>query len=179
MKHFIICNMKQFTKFTIVALLFSILISCKKESEGPSLSPEEQQQLKEEKEVLQPNEMLETEGLRFILSWAPQDSIQLNLKLYKGEGATKSLIPLIEDSRDNYAIVTKGLENNVVFTLEVGYTQVLKTGTFDLTVIGFTAMPTTKRFTIGGNSFTTINAGTNKDFLRISKGVTKFTFVTL
>jgi len=171
--------MKHFIKFTIVALLFSVLISCKKESE--SLSPEQQQRLKEEKEVLQPNEMLEQEGLRFILSWTPQDSIQLNLKLYKGTGATKSPIPLTEDTRElnNYTIVTKGLENNIEFTLEVEYTQVFKPGTFDLTVIGFTAMPTTKRVTFAGNSFTTVNAGTKKDFLKITKGITKFTFFTL
>ena len=171
--------MKQFVKFTSIILLFAFFISCKKGDNDPPLTPAQQQQVEEERAVLLPNEILEQEGIRFKLNYSTNDA-QIVLKLYKGTGSGKSPISLIVDQEFiNYSITTDQLEENSDFTVVVEYNSVTNAGSFDLSVIGYTSINSSKAFTITGSSFTTANMGTKKDFLKISKGITKYNFSTL
>lgn len=172
-------NMTQFIKFTLIALLLSIFVSCKKEGSGQSLTPEQQQQQEEEKAVLLPNEILEKEGLRFTLNYSTVNA-QIALKLYKGTTPPASPIALTADQEFvNYSVLAGQLEGNSDFTLVVEYVSVTNNGSFDLSVIGFTDINETKSFTISNHAFTTADEGINKNFLRIHKGITKYTFSTL
>lgn len=171
--------MKKLIKFTSILLLLSFFISCNKDANDPPLTPAQLQQAQEEKAVLLPNEILEQEGLRFRLNYPTSDA-QIVLKLYKGIGPGKSSIPLIVDQEFiNYSITASQLDENSDFTLVVEYNSVTNAGTFDLSVIGYTSINSSKSFTIAGNSFTTVNTGTKIDFLKISKGITKYNFSTL
>jgi hypothetical protein len=164
------------SKFAFVALLLCAVVSCKKESK---LSPREQQQLEEETAVLLPNEILEQEGIRFILNYN-QESADIGLKLNKGIENTLSPLTLYQDQPFvNYSVLTNQLDENSEFTLQADFLQVGTTGSFDITVIGFTNLNTTKKFTITGLTFAPSSTGTAKSILRIKKGLKKYSFYSL
>jgi hypothetical protein len=165
--------MKKISVLAIAMLLCSLMIACKKKS---SLTPREQQQQDENTQVLLPNEILEKEGIRFVLSY-PEADAQIHLKLVRVNGTTHSPISLSPDHLYfNYYVLTNQLDENTEFTLIAEFTTVTKAGTFDLTVTGFTNLNTTKSFTLPGNSFIVANAGTSKNILKIKKGLNKYSF---
>jgi hypothetical protein len=164
------------TKLTFIALLLTVLFACKKESK---LSPREQQVLDEETAVLLPNEIIEQEGIRFILNYS-QESADIGLKLNKGIQA--ALTPLTlhqEQPYVNYSILTSELDENTEFTLQADFLNINTAGTYELTVIGFTNLNSTKRFTITGLTFAPSAKGTVKNILRMKKGLKKYSFYSL
>ena len=171
--------MTQFIKFAFMALLFSVLISCQKDGNEPPLTPEQKQQQEEEKAVLLPNEILEEEGLRFNLNYLTANA-QIALKLYKGTTPPASPIAMTADQEFvNYSVLASQLDGNSDFTLVVEYVSVTNNGSFDLEVVGFTDFNETKSFTLPNNVFTTADVGTKKNFIRIHKGIVKYTFSKL
>jgi hypothetical protein len=166
---------KKYASVFIIAL-FSILASCHKGNDTGE-------------EVLLSNELREKEGIRFILTWsvfdssAAKDYAQLDLKLFKGIGLSKSSTPIaLEATPDNfinYSVLTNSLIDDGDYTLTIEFNTVSKNGLFDLSVIGYTATTTSKRFTLSNNSFTPANANTKNDFLKIRKTGSKYTFTPI
>ena len=161
----------------LLLALMSLLFSCSKENDAL------------QEEVLLSNEIREKDGLRFILTWAindgsvPQNNAQFDLELYKGIGTSKSTKPINlipkPDYFVNYSIVTDSLADQQSYTLTINYGTITKDGTFELYVEGYTAGANTKKFTLPHNTFTTLNANTKRDFLKIKKEGTKYTFTLL
>jgi len=165
--------MTQMAKCALWVLLFGIVISCKKD---PELSPREEQEQKELTEVLLSNEILEQEGLRFILNYNQNDA-QIAVTLDKSSGVSEGAVTLSQDQQYvNYSIITDALEENSDFVLTADFKTVTKNSSFDITVIGFTDLNHTKQFTITGITFTTTNQGTTRKVLKIHKGLNKYAF---
>ena len=163
----------QLSKCALLVLLFSTIISCKKD---PKQSPREEQEQKELTEVLLPNEILEQEGLRFILNYNQDDAV-IDVKLDKSSGVSEGSLTLSQDQPYvNCSILANALDENSDFIMTTEFKSVVNNGAFDLSVIGFTNMNHTKKFTISGISFTTANQGTSRKVLKIHKGIKKYTF---
>ena len=166
--------------FTLV-LLGITLFSCEKSADDRSV--EEKQIEREKTEPLKSNELLEKEGLRFIVSSQVTDTaiIQIDLKLYKGSGTAKSTtpLPLSKDDHMNYSIRTDQMEDNTEYTLVIEYHKVLQNAPYELLSEGFTSLFGNKEFKVTGHSFTTGSAGTSKDLMIIKKGILKFTVYAL
>ena len=165
--------MIQLSKCTLWVLLFCIAISCKKD---PKLSPREEQEQKELTEALLPNEILEQEGIRFILNYNQNDA-QIDVTLDKSSGVSEGPLTLSQDQPYvNFSILTNALEENSDFILTADFKTVTNNSVFDLTVVGFTNLNQTKKFTITGITFTTTNQGTTRKVLKIHKGIKKYAF---
>lgn len=167
-------------RFILIVLIIA-LFSCRKNQ--PELSAEEKQKQEEAKEPLKWNELLEEEGLTFIINSPVTDTaiIKIDLKLYKGSGATRSAmpIPLMRVSNMNYAIHSDSLENNSEYTLTMEYIKVMEDAPYEILTEGFTSLYGSKELILTGKYFTTSSAGTFKDILLIKKGVLKFTVYEL
>ena len=165
----------------ILILLGITLFSCGKKTD--ELSVEQKQIQQEKREPLKFNQLLEQEGLRFIVSSAVTDTaiIQIELKLYQGSGTTKSPtpIPLTKDDNMNYSIRTELMQDNTEYTLVIEYNKILQNAPYELFSEGFTSLFGNKEFKISGNSFSTASAGTSKDLMLIKKGILKFTVFAL
>ena len=169
--------MKRFLQFTLVVFFFSGIVSCQK-SPGESLLAPEIQRIKEEDEVLLPYEFLEHGGIRFKINYPP-GTAAIGLKLFKVL-PTRTEIPLgITTEFENYYIESKDMAENSDFILAVEYKTVAANGAFDLEVIGFTSINLSKEFTLSNNPYATSNAGTSRDFLKIRKGINKYSFYKL
>lgn len=167
--------MQVLTKSVVCVMLLSLLFSCNKD---PQLSPREQQELEEQTGPLLANEILEQEGVRFILNYTQEDA-DIDLKLYKGTGTT--LVPLEmfqEQPFVNYSVLASQMAENSDYTIQVELPSVVKNGTFDLTVIGYTNLNSSKRFTVPSVPFTVANQGAKRNFLKIHKGLRKYSFYT-
>ena len=165
--------MKHNTIVTLLLLLCIVFTSCKK---GTSLTEREKQEQEEQTAVLLPNEIIEKEGIRFVLNYEEQ-SAKIALKLFKGTGASQTALHLYQEQPFvNYAVLTDSLSENTEFTIQAEFTNVTKAGTFDITVIGFTNLNTSKRFTISALPFSTGSQGTFKSILRMKKGLRKYSF---
>lgn len=170
--------MKVVVQVLASVLFLSLLVSCRKSRSDSALPPEEQQRINERKEMLLPNEWLESEGLRFQLT-NPTGTAQIGLKLFE-VSTTRSEIQLnVVEPFKIYAVASNSLANNAEYILAVDYQSVAQGASFDLDVIGFTSMTGSKEFTVGDNSFVPADAGTTKDLLKIRKGVEKFSFYKL
>ena len=160
----------------IVALLLLICAtfnSCKK---GPTLTEREKQELEEQTAILLPNELMEQEGIRFVLNYE-QESAKIALKLFKGTGTSQLPIRLEQEQPFvNYAVLTDSLQENTEYTIQAEFTSVTKTGAFDITVIGFTNLNTSKKFTVSALPFTTSSQGSVKNILRMKRGLKKYSF---
>ena len=169
-------------KSTLVLILLSLtLFSCGKKADDLSV---EQKQIQQEKtEPLKSNELLEEGGLRFLVRSQVTDTaiIQIEMKLYKGSGTTKSstFIALSKDGNMNYSILNEQMEDNSDYTLTIEYIKILQNAPYDLFSEGFTSQFGNKEFLITGNSFNTANVGTSKDLMIIKKGILKFTVYAL
>ena len=165
--------MKHKTIVGVLLLLCTIFNSRKK---GNNLSEREKQELEEQTAILLPNEIMEQEGIRFILNYE-QESAKIALKLLKGTGTTQSAISLDQEQPFvNYAILTDSLQENTEYTIQAEFTSVTKPGVFDITVIGFTNLNTSKKFTVPGIPFTTTSQGSVKNILRMKRGLKKYSF---
>ena len=169
-------------KNTIILTLLTIaLFSCGKN--GDNLSLEQKQIQQEKKEPLKSNELLEEGGLRFMVRSTITDTaiIEIDLKLYKGSGTTKSTTPLLlsKDGNMNYSILNEQMEDNSEYTLVIEYIKILQTAPYELFSEGFTSQFGNKEFLISGNTFNTANVGTTKDIMLIKKGILKFTVYAL
>jgi hypothetical protein len=102
------------------------------------------------------------------------------LKLNKG--VQTSLTPLTlsqEQPFVNYSVLTSQLDENSEFTLQADFLDVGTSGSYDITVIGFTNFNASKSFTITGLNFTPSSTGTAKSILRIKRGLKKYSFYSL
>ena len=167
----------------IFTYLLVILTLCSCGEKGDELSAEEKQKQQEQNEPLKSNELLEREGLRFrVLSQITDTAIiQIDLKLYKGSGPTKSTTPLAisKDGNMNYSIASALLENNSEYTLTIDYLKTLQDAPYELFTEGFTSISGGKEFRITGRSFSVQHVGTSKDLMMIKKGILKFTLYEL
>ena len=168
---------KIFTQF----LALVILCSCGKK--GDALSLEERQKQQEEQQPLKSNELLEREGLRFrvMTSIADPSTMDVELKLYKGAGTSKSTTPLTlsKDGHMNYSIVSSLMENNADYTLTIEYKAISQQTTYVLHTEGFTSIRSNKEFVITGHSFNASDVGKTRDLMLIKKGILKFTVYEL
>jgi len=167
--------MRKTTAFTSVLLALTIA-SCNK---GTELSPREKQELEEETATLLPNEILEQEGIRFVLNYEPQNA-QIALQLNKGTGT--ALSPMSLDQLQpyvNYSVLTDSLPENTEFTIQSDFVSVSSSGTYDITVIGFTNYNTSKRFTVSNLVFSKASQGTRRSILRMKKGLKKYSFYSV
>jgi len=164
---------------TACALLLSAVFFSSSCNKGTELTPREQQELDEETAVLLPNEIIEQEGIRFILNYA-QENAQIALTLNRGTGVT--LIPMRMDQEQpyvNYSVLTDSLPENTEFTIQADFVSVTNPAVFDITVIGFTNFNTSKSFTVSGLSFTKANQGSKRSILRVKKGLKKYAFYSV
>ena len=71
------------------------------------------------------------------------------MKLFKGAETLQTLIHLEQEQPFvNYAVLTDSLQENSEFTIQAEFTNVVKPGTFDITVIGFTNLNNKKVYCI-------------------------------
>lgn len=165
--------MMQLSKCALLVLLITTIISCKKD---PKLSPREEQEQRELTEVLLPNEILEQEGIRFILNYNQNDA-EIDVKLDKSSGVSEVSLTLSQDQPYvNYSILANSLDENSDFIITTQFKSVVNNGTFDLSVIGFTNLNQTKKFTLTGMAFIPANQGTSRKVIKIHKGIKKYTF---
>jgi hypothetical protein len=174
--------MRRISQFpSICLLLASSLVmffaaGCGKDS---GLSERERQELEESTAVLLPNEILEQEGIRFILNYVPQNA-DISLALNKDTGTFLTPVTLSQDQPFvDYSVLTDSLPENTFFTLQSQFPRVTTGGTYEVTVVGFTNLNTSKRFTISGLPFTPGSQGTKKSILRIRKGLRKYSFYAI
>jgi|GEM_PF-6298743 len=168
------------TRFLLI--LFAIAIAaCRKER--VQLTPEQKQKQEEQNLPLKSNELLEEEGLTFIVISPITDTaiIHIDLKLYKGTGAAKSATPitLSKNSNMNYSLLSEQLENNTEYTLTIEYIKVLQNAPYELFTEGFTSQYGRKELLITGKSFTIAKSGTSQDIMMIKKGILKFSVYEL
>ena len=168
---------------TICTYLFVLLTLCSCGKKGREESLEQAQKQQELTEALRSNELLERDGLRFIIRSTITDPaiIDIDLKLYKGSGTSKSSIPLAitKDGNMNYYILSSQMEDNSMYTLTIEYHKILQSAPYELFTEGFTSINGNKEFLIAGRSFNTAEAGTTKDLMLIKKGILKFTVYEL
>lgn len=151
-------------KFTCTILLAgTFLSSCTKPATTPP--PQMSQRDREFLEPLKENEIIEDGAVRFVLNYADAvidlqgsglDTTQLYVNYY------------LEEMPDNSEII--------LFT---EFKSITKPATFDLKVEGFTASTNTKRFSLTGIPFTLADAGVKKEFIKVKKGIVKYTFIRL
>ena len=170
--------MKHFLQIVIAVLFSSILVSCKKANYPPAISLEENQRSKEEQEVLLPNEMLEKEGLRFLITYPPGTAV-LAFKLFKASpNRTEVRLGQIVESREYY-LPSKLLANNTDFILSVEYKQVSGDGAFQLSVNGMASLKGPAGLALPDYLYTIKDSGVEREFLKIRKGNLKFSFYSL
>src|SRR6478735_8743633 len=141
--------MKTVIRISFLLILAAVLTNCRKKSH-PSTREEQLQN-----EVTQPllaNEILEQEGVRFILNYS-QDDAQISLNL-EGGGAGETAALSTNQPYVNYFVEAPKLTENSDYTISVGFTNVKNSGTFSLSVIGFTDLNKSKVFTISDIAFT-------------------------
>ena len=148
-----------------IAALCLSLASCDKNKE---LSQEEQ----ERKEPLKENQIIENEhgGLNFFLYSTGAD---ISLSIHRGN----TEVPVVEKNRFiEYEVLAEDIQDNTEYIIELEFHSVATTGTFDLMVEGFTAMPGEKNFWMRGIPVSVSDAGTRKKFLKMSRGIVRYTF---
>ncbi|HTE27678.1 hypothetical protein [Flavitalea sp.] len=165
--------MKLKTFVALLLLLCTVLTSCKKDS---NLNEKEKQELEEQTAALLPNEIREQEGIRFIINY-DQESAKIALKLFRGTGVAQTPIKLDEEQPFvNYSVLTDSLSENSEFTIQADFSSVTKGGTIDITVIGFTNLDASKKFTVSTIQFSPTDQGSVKSILRMKKGLKKYSF---
>lgn len=165
--------MKHKTIVALLLLLCTVFISCKK---GSNLTEREQEELDEQTAVLLPNEIIEKEGIRFILNY-DQESAKIALKLFKGKDGSQTPIQLYQEQPFvNYAVLTDSLQEKSEFTIQADFINVTKPGTFDITVIGFTNLNTSKKFTVSAIPFSANSHGMVKNIILMKRGLKKYSF---
>ncbi|HTE27957.1 hypothetical protein [Flavitalea sp.] len=168
--------MNSIGKLTLVLAMAIVLLSCKKKSQ---LSAREEQIQNEITQPLLPNEIIEQEGIRFLLNYEHSNA-QLQLRLYKGTSLEFSPVD-IEETQPyvNYSVRADQMLENTDYTLVVEFKSITKNGSFDLSLIGFTEINGTKTFGLNAVPFTTGQSQMSKAFIKIHKGVQKFSFYVL
>lgn len=169
--------MKHFVHIIIAVLFSSLLVSCYKNYGRPK-QVEDIQRTKEEKEPVLPNEMLENEGLRFIINYPP-GSAEIAFRLFK-ESPNRSEVRLrtVSESKDYY-ILSRDLTNNSDFILSAEYKSVSNNGAFQLSINGISSLKGPAGLQLPDYLYTTQNVGLTKEFLKIRKGSLKFSFYPL
>jgi hypothetical protein len=151
----------------LIAAISLSLTSCSKEKE---LSQEEQ----ERNEPLKENQIIENEkgGLNFFLYTTGAD---ISVSIYHGN----TELPVIEKNRfQEYEVLAEDLQDNTEYTIELKYHSVAAAGSFDFMAEGFTALTNTKKFWIKSIPISVSDAGTTKKFLKMSRGIIRYTFTS-
>lgn len=169
--------MTHFIRIIIAVLFFSSVTSCKKHYPPRPVLAEDQRS-REEKEPLLPNEMLETEGLRFYLTY-PSGTADMTLKLFKASpNRSEVRIGVVEESREYY-ILSKILDKNTDFILQVEYRSVSSDGAFQVSISGIESLKGPTGLTLPSYVYTRESEGSKREFLKIRKGNLKFAFSSL
>ena len=159
-------------------LLSSLFLSCKKANYAPATFLGENQRGREEQEPLLANEMLEYEGLRFSISYAPVAG-DFDFKLFKSSpNLTEIKLGVIERSKEYY-ILSKHLDNNSDYLLVVDYKNVANDGAFQFAVHGILSLKGPAGLQLPKYSYSRESAGAQREFLKFRKGNLKFAFFTL
>jgi hypothetical protein len=167
--------MNSIGKLTLVLAMAIVLLSCKKKKQ---LSAREEQLQNEISQPLKANEIIEQEGIRFLLNYVQTDA-QLVLRLYKGTSPEITPVNITEtQAYVNYSVRADQMLENTDYTLAVEFKSVTKNGSFDLSLVGFTELNGTKTFGLPG-TFTTGQSQTTKNYIKIHKGIQKFSFYVL
>jgi hypothetical protein len=170
--------MKLFVQIIIVLILSSILVSCKKHYPPRLKLVEDTQRTKEEKEPILPNEMLENEGIRFVINH-PTGSADISFKMFKASpNRTEVRLRTVKESSDYY-VLSRDLTNNSDFILTAEYNSVSTPGAFQLSINGISSLKGPAGLQVSNYLYTTQNAGTTVEFLKIRKGSLKFSFYPL
>ena len=152
-------------RILLIAALALSLTSCSKDKE---LSQEEQ----ELNEPLKENQIIEDEkgGLNFFVFPTGAD---ISVNIYHGN----TEVPVIEKNRFyEYEVLAEDLQDNTEYTIELQFHSVTTSGTFDFMAEGFTALTNTKKFWIKGIPISVSDAGTKRKFLKMSRGIVRYTF---
>ncbi|RYY23554.1 MAG: hypothetical protein EOO04_14160 [Chitinophagaceae bacterium] len=163
-------------KLTLVMAMAIVLTSCKKKTQP---SPREEQLEIEITQPLKANEILEQEGVRFLLNY-DQTTAQIALKLYKGNTIGVNPVSIIETQPYvNYAVQADQLDENSEYVLALEFKSISKNGSADISLIGFTEINGSKIFDVKGIAYTTAQTPPSKAYIKITKGIRKFSFYVL
>lgn len=145
--------------YSLIFLVCTMLASCSKPVTELS------QRERELSEPLRENQIIEDGAVRLVLNYA--DAV-INLQS-----------PALSVTQPNVNYYIENMPDNSETTIYTEFTSVSKSGSFDLKVEGFTASTNSKRFYLTGIPMLTTDAGQRKEFLRVQKGVVKYTFTRL
>jgi hypothetical protein len=163
-------------KLTLVMAMGIVLTSCKKKS---NTSAREEQLQNEITQPLLANEIIEQEGIRFMLNYLQSDA-QIVLKLYKGNNLELPAEAITENQPYvNYSVRADQMIENTDYYLVVEYKSITNNGAFDLSLVGFTDLSTSKTFVVKGITFSKAQSQTPKAYIKIHKGIQKFSFYVL
>jgi hypothetical protein len=163
-------------KLTLVLAMGIVLTSCKKKSH---VSPREEQLQTEITQPLLANEILEQEGIRFLLNYVQADAT-IVLKLYQGNNLEVPPVAITETQPYvNYSVRADQMNENTDYYLVIEYKSITNNGSLDLSLIGFTDLTTNKTFVAKGITFTKTQSQTPKAYIKIHKGIQKFSFYML
>ena len=152
-------------RILLISALALSLTSCSKDKE---LSQEEQ----ERNEPLKENQIIENEkgGLNFFVYPTGAD---ISVNIYYGN----TEVPVIEKNKFyEYEVLAEDLQDNTEYTIELQFHSVTTSGTFDFMVEGFTAWVDTKKFWIKSIPISVSDAGTKRKFLKMNRGIVRYTF---
>lgn len=148
--------MKQIVFSAVMSLLF---ISCTKEFSKEGQDPSQQLVINDE-----------TGGLNFFLF---TNGSEISVNIYRGSAQ----IPVHEANKYNeYEVSAGDIQEKIEYTVELEYHSVPASGTFDLFVEGFTASRDTKQFWIKSIPVNVGDAGTKREFLKMTRSGTSFIF---
>ena len=144
----------------LIAVISLALISCSKEFSQEGQEPSQQNLIIDD----------EKGGLNFFLYTSGPE---ISVNIY--HGATHVLVHEANKYHE-YEVSAGDLQDNVEYTIELEYHSVRDSGTFDLLVEGFTASTYTKKFWIRSIPVDVSDAGTKKEFLRMTRRKARYIF---
>ena len=163
-------------KLTLVMAMGIVLTSCKKKTQP---NAREEQLQNEITTPLLANEIIEQEGIRFMLNYVQADA-QIALKLYKGNNLEVAPEQCAENQPYvSYSVRADQLLENTDYYLVAEFKSITNNGSFDLSLVGFTDLTTNKTFAVKGITFTKTQSQTPKAYIKIHKGIQKFSFYVL
>jgi hypothetical protein len=168
--------MKTVKTTSVILVLVMLLASCQKKSE---LSARELQLKNEMTQPLLAHEILEQEGVRFILNYS-QSNAQISLKL-DGQPGEEGFRPALSADQPyvNYFVEANKLAENSDYIISVSFANVTNSGSYDLSIIGFTDLNKSKIISISNNAFAPADNQTSRLLLKVHKGIRKFSFYKL
>ena len=145
----------------LIAGIYIFITSCSKE-----LSQEEQDHNGQENLVIDD----EKGGLNFFLY---NTGAEISVNIYHGTAK----VPVTEKSKYfEYEVYGADLQDNTDYIIELQFHTVSTPGTFDIMVEGFTASAYAKSFSINEIPVSVSDAGTKRQFLKMTRRIDRYTF---